>query len=314
MSPAGRTARLSILIFHRVLREPDPIFPGEVDARRFDLICRWVRSWHNVLSLDEAVRRLQQGDLPARALSITFDDGYADNHDVALPILQRHGLSATFFIATGFLNGGRMWNDTVVEAIRHSTARLLDLGDLGLPGIEIFALGSWAEKRAAIQQILPLIKYLPVPDRLQLVHQLGHIAKVALPEDLMMTSAQVVAMHRAGMGIGGHTVNHPILAGIDDEAASHEIQSGRHYLQSLTQTPVGLLAYPNGRPGTDYTARTVQLARRLGFEAAVSTAPGTAHQGADLLQLPRFTPWDAEGWRFGLRLARNLRTPVATVS
>jgi peptidoglycan/xylan/chitin deacetylase (PgdA/CDA1 family) len=49
---------------------------------------------------------------------ITFDDGYADKHDVAMPILQRHGLCATFFIATGFLNGGCMWNDTIIETVR----------------------------------------------------------------------------------------------------------------------------------------------------------------------------------------------------
>ena len=55
---------------------------------------------------------LLKGDLPARPAVITFDDGYADNRTVALPILQAHGLTATFFVATGFLDGGRMWNDT----------------------------------------------------------------------------------------------------------------------------------------------------------------------------------------------------------
>ena len=68
----------------------------------------WVRDWFNVLPLSEAASRLAQGTLPARALSITFDDGYADNREIAAPILQRLGLSATFFIATSFLGGGCM--------------------------------------------------------------------------------------------------------------------------------------------------------------------------------------------------------------
>ena len=118
MSPGGARARLSVLIFHRVLPEPDPLFPDEMHARRFDVLCGWLTSWFKVLPLDEAVARLKAGTLPARAVCITFDDGYADNHHVALPILRRHGLVATFFIATGFLDGGRMWNDTVIEAIR----------------------------------------------------------------------------------------------------------------------------------------------------------------------------------------------------
>ena len=120
LSPAGRRARLSVLIFHRVLPRPDPLFPGVIDAAGFDAICRWVKGWFNVLALDDAARRLRDGSLPERALAITFDDGYADNHDVALPILLRHGLPATFFIATGFLDGGRMWNDTVIESIRRT--------------------------------------------------------------------------------------------------------------------------------------------------------------------------------------------------
>lgn len=105
LSPAGSGARLSILIFHRVLPAPDPLFPGEPDAQRFDEICRWLAKWFRVLDLNDALAGLRRGDLPARAAAITFDDGYADNSDVAVPILQRHGLTATFFIATGYVDG-----------------------------------------------------------------------------------------------------------------------------------------------------------------------------------------------------------------
>ncbi len=71
----------------------------------------WVKTWFNVMPLDAAVNALKKRNLPARAMAITFDDGYADNQVTALPILKQHGLSATFFIATGYLDGGRMWNE-----------------------------------------------------------------------------------------------------------------------------------------------------------------------------------------------------------
>ena len=59
-----------------------------------------------------------QARLPSRSVAVTFDDGYADNARIALPILREERVPATFFIATAYLDGGRMWNDTVIEAVR----------------------------------------------------------------------------------------------------------------------------------------------------------------------------------------------------
>ena len=120
-SPAGTRGRLSILIFHRVLPRPDPLCPDSPDASQFEAQMRWVRSWFNVLPLRRAVGMLYEGTIPARALAVTFDDGYADNEEIAAPILKRLGLGATFFVSTGFLEGDTMWNDRVIEAVRGCT-------------------------------------------------------------------------------------------------------------------------------------------------------------------------------------------------
>ena len=92
------------------------LLPGEPDAQRFEQIAAFLARCFRVMPLPDAIDALQRGCLPAAAACITFDDGYADNLEVAAPILRKHGLSATFFIATGFTGGGRMFNDTVIEA------------------------------------------------------------------------------------------------------------------------------------------------------------------------------------------------------
>lgn len=301
-SPAGARAGLSILIFHRVLPEPDPLLPGEVDARRFDALMGWIKDWFQVLPLAEAVERLRRGRLPARAAAITFDDGYADNHEVALPILRRHGLSATFFIAVGFLDGGRMFNDTVIETVRRCAVPVLDLTPLGLGRHD---LGSIEARRQAVPALLGRIKYQPLAQRLETVEAMVAIAGVVLPDDLMMTARQVKGLHEAGMGIGAHTVRHPILARLEPDEAEREMADSRDYLQALLGAPVPLFAYPNGRPETDYRQEHVGMARRLGFQAAVATAWGVARGESDVFQLPRFTPWERPRWRFGLSLLRN---------
>ena len=305
MSPGGTRARLSVLIFHRVLPEPDPLFADEMHARRFDEMCGWLASWFNVLALDEAVAHLKAGTLPARAVCITFDDGYADNHHVALPILRRHDLSATFFIATGFLNGGRMWNDTIIESVRQSKAPVMDLSSLGLGH---HCIESVHEKTAAIANLIGQIKYRPSEERIIITERLAHMAKVQPPEDLMMTSREVKAMRLAGMQIGAHTVSHPILARLTDEQARQEISGSKNFLEQLLGERVGLFAYPNGKPGEDYKPQTVDVVRSLGFNAAVSTQWGTSSKADDMFQIRRFTPWDKTKLRFGARMLTNLRS------
>lgn len=294
--------RLSILIYHRVLPKADPLFPAEVDAARFDQQLRFLKQAFNIIPLRQAVEGLRSGALPPRAACITFDDGYADNADIALPILKRHGVRATFFVATGFLNGGRMWNDTVIELIRRAPDRI----DLDALGLGRFKLDTLPNRRAAIGTLLNALKYRPIEARQAQVDRMGALIGARAPDDLMMSDDQVRLLHRAGMEIGGHTVNHPIVARMDSAAARTEIADGKARLEQIIGEPIRTFAYPNGKPGQDYMAEHVTMVKQLGFESAVCTAWGAARPGADLFQLPRFTPWDHNQLPFTLRLMRNL--------
>jgi len=299
------SSRLSILIFHRVHAAPDPLFPFEPDAQRFESLMRFVASTFRVMTLGEAVDRLAQDTLPPRSLVITFDDGYADNAEVALPILKRLGLRATFFISTGFLNGGRMWNDSVIECLRSSSRETIDLASYGL-GQQ--SLRTIADRRNCIELLLPRIKYLPLQERTEAVFDLQRLSGMAkLPDDLMMSSAQVQSMHHVGMEIGAHTVYHPILKSLSADEAEREIGEGRRVLEYILDAPVDVFAYPNGRPGKDYDVSHVEIIRKLGFRGAVSTAPGAAQHGVDLFELPRFTPWGNAKYVWAARLALNMR-------
>lgn len=297
-----RGPRLSILIFHRVLPATDPLLPGEPDAVLFEARMRWLAKAFRIIPLAEAARRLADGGLPANAACITFDDGYADNATIAAPILAKLELNATFFIATGFLDGGRMWNDTVIESLRIARGPLFDLGAIGL--------GEWpcaseAERVASIAALLDRLKYLPQAERQAKADAIAAVAGLSGPSDLMMTRQQVRELRRHGMSIGAHTVTHPILTALSVEEARKEISDGRQDLEEILKEPVKLFAYPNGRPHRDYNAAHVGMVREMGFDAAVSTAWGVSGHQSDRYQLARFTPWDTNVNRFGLRLAQN---------
>ena len=297
--------RLSILIYHRVVAEFDPMRPAEPTRDIFDWQMGLVRQCFNPLSLLEALDKLDSGTLPDRAICVTFDDGYADNELHAMPILRKHAVPATVFVSTGFLNGGRMWNDSLIEFFRGFKGDSLDLSELGLGLHDTASMGA---RLSSAERVIGEIKYLDPAKRVQLVEQIqGQSKGEGLPDDLMMTDAQVRSLASNGVSIGAHTVNHPILASVTDEVAQREIQGSKAILESVLQQSVEVFAYPNGRPGEDYRQEHVAMVRSLGFRAAVSTHWGVSDRENDRYQLPRFTPWDKQPLRFAGRLLSNYR-------
>jgi len=192
-----------------------------------------------------------------------------------------------------------MWNDTVIESLRRTNNKRLDLSDYGLGDFEIDS-----DRVGVLNKVLNTLKYLPLDERSTLVEDLPSILGVAKPSGLMMMDDQLKTLYKKGMGIGGHTVNHPILAKLDTQQARQEIKDGKQYLEEVLGERITLFAYPNGKPGQDYQQEHIDILKDLGFNAAVSTAWGAASEKSDLYQLPRFTPWDKNIPKCLLRLEK----------
>ncbi len=294
---------LSILIYQRVVAQPDPLFPEWVEARRFEQHLRLLTRWFNVLPLAVAARRLRARTLPSRAACITFDDGYAESADVALPLLQRYGVPATFFVAGGYLDGGCLWRDRVIDMVRAAPGARLNLGRSGFGSYDI---GCPVRRRAVIDMLIATLGELADGER-----QLRVSSMAAPPRPLMLGPDQLLALHRAGMDIGAHTASNVVLAAISNAAARAEIAESRSRLENLIQARVSLFAYPSGQPGRDFEQRHANMLRSQGFEAAVTSAWGAARPTTDPFALPRFTPWDRSSSGFLLRMGSNLFSPTA---
>jgi peptidoglycan/xylan/chitin deacetylase (PgdA/CDA1 family) len=306
-SRGGPAGNLSVLFFHRVLPTPDAMLGDEHTEASFARLVGWLKSQHHILPLDEGVARWRAGTLPPAAAAISFDDGYRDNFTVVAPLLRRLGVPATFFISTGFLDGGIMWNDRVTEAVRRADLPFLRLPSLGLADLP---LGTPAQRGAVASQVLTALKYLAQPERDEAVAQVEHACgDPQLPVDLMMRSDDVRALAAQGFGIGAHTVSHPILAKLDDASARREIEHCGQTLATLVGTAVGLFAYPNGRAGKDFDSRHRAMVQAAGYQAAFTTEPGVCNDKADTWALPRFTPWDRKEWGFRMRMLANQRHP-----
>jgi len=302
LMPGGKRAKHQVLIFHRVLGAPDQMMPSEPCQEEFDLLVGTLKRFYNILPLSDAIERVKQGTLPSASLSITFDDGYADNYTHALPILERHEAPATFFVATAFLDGGRMWNDTLIE-----TARRLPDGEVKLPfgSRETSIISSMDDRRSFAQLAIDYCKYLPISEREERASEFAALQNNELPTSLMMSSEQVRTMATSDYAeIGAHTRNHPILAECNDQEAEKEIADSVRDLTHLLGRQPKLFAYPNGKLNKDYLQNQTRFVVKAGLKAAVTTDWGVLDRNTDLMQIPRFSPWKKSPKRFVFDLLR----------
>jgi peptidoglycan/xylan/chitin deacetylase (PgdA/CDA1 family) len=311
LSALASRNRLAILIYHRVLDEPDPLQPTEIDRCTFDLNMEMLRRVAKPMRLTDAVALQRRGSLPSGAVCVTFDDGYADNLSNALPVLQKWNIPATIFVTESVLDGGIMWSDAVIESVRSLPDGEHDFSHLSVTKRNIAGNASRAR---LVEDLQGALKYLEPEQRATEVHNLQLHARAKLPSDLMLKRSDVARLREGGFEIGAHTLTHPILARIPDELAYREIAESKHRLESFSGTVVQAFAYPNGRPGKDYHRRHVAMVKDAGFGYAVSTAPGIARPSHDVLQLPRLGFGPVSPANLAVRLIAAYTDPPAVES
>jgi peptidoglycan/xylan/chitin deacetylase (PgdA/CDA1 family) len=299
---------LNVLTFHRVLQKVDPLqldWPC-VDEFRRRLV--WLQSVSSVLPLPEALDAVFINKTPGVFSSITFDDGYLDNHQIALPVLESLGLKATFFISTAYLSGGLMFNDLVRETIRA----------LAIPRVSIASMGIYdapclsnQEKLLLCRRINQILKYMPVDERdagaLHIADVLGFQSK----PNLMMNSDHLRDMSKRGMCIGSHSHRHVIANTVSLNTFVDDVALSKTTLTQLVDQPITLFAFPNGKPEKDFSAAHQGSLRELGFRAAFSTENGSITRSRSLFDLPRFSPWSKSHTRSYLQLSRMSRAALA---
>jgi len=301
LAPGGRRGRLMILTYHRVLEQPDPLLPSEPDAERFAAQMAVLATHCSVLPLPEAARRLRDGTLPAAAVCVTFDDGYRNNLDIATPVLRQYGLPATVFVVQNAIEAGIMWNDLVIEAIRRAPATT----DLSMAGLGNMVLPPPAARAPFVPKVLEAFKYRSMQQRWHGAFELYHRIAAAPPPRLMLNESELRRLAQAGIDVGGHTVNHPILAKLPEDEARREIVDGADWLaRVIGRRPVSF-AYPNGRPGRDFDATHMRIARDAGFDLAVSTEWSCATRESDPFALPRVSFCSMSANQLAWRIAKS---------
>jgi peptidoglycan/xylan/chitin deacetylase (PgdA/CDA1 family) len=293
LRPAARGSGV-ILMFHHVRPAPPRDFAPnrllEITPEFLDVTLAMLHSTgFDLIAMDDLPSRLQDGRDARPFAVLTFDDGYRDNVEHALPVLRRRAAPWTLFVTTDFADGkGRLWWLELERAVAG-----LDRLRVQLDGETIdLPCRTGAEKRAAFATVYWRLRAGPEERLRSVIARLCEAAGVDagdLARDLCLGWDELRALAtEPGVTIGAHTLTHPMLAKHDEAAARREIAASKSQIEERLGQPVRHFAYPVGDP-TSAGPREFRLAREAGYATAVTTRPGHVfpEHAAHLHALPR---------------------------
>ena len=310
-----------VLTYHRVAEAPYDPWGLAVSPRHFDAQLAMLKRDREVLPLAEFGRRLAHGRLGPRAVAITFDDGYACNAVTAAPILRRHGLPATFFLATGTIGGERefWWDELarlVVETRRAARVAVtvrqrsveIDFATAPVPP-RVLRAWSWPTqpqhaRLRLYDAIWAEMRALPHAEQVAALDAIGRACGIAPRardawRAMSWDEAHALACDPL-FAIAPHSVTHPALGALPESRQRQEMVESWEACRAWSDNAAPLFAYPYG----DFTETTVRIAREVGFELACSTRAQAVAADCDRHAIPRLQALDGPAARTARAMTR----------
>ncbi|UCE67748.1 MAG: polysaccharide deacetylase family protein [Candidatus Zixiibacteriota bacterium] len=294
----------TILIYHRILDENDSerdhIQAGIIVSRKiFEKQMAYLSKEYNLLSLKELAEILEKNQYPpSKSIVITFDDGWRDNYLCAYPVLKKHNVPATIFLATDFIDSDNMFWFAEIGMI---------LAKRKIPPEKLWEILEKARKESKnISTPQSSDSHKPAADSIdsdkfieglkQFDHQIitriiaelwkeGGVSSERTAVDRQtLSSDEVLEMSENGIDFGSHGCSHRILTGLDRDEVKRELIESKRILEEKTGKTISLFSYPNG----DFNEEIKKLVREAGYDCAITTGGREIDKGAlDLFALKR---------------------------
>jgi peptidoglycan/xylan/chitin deacetylase (PgdA/CDA1 family) len=291
---------LSILTYHRFPSRDgvEHFDDGVIDAtaEEFDTHIACLKRYFTIIGAEELHAFSLGGKLPVNPVAITFDDGYRDCYTQALPVLQRHGCKAIFFVATSIISERRLyWWDRIAYLVKHAHRSRLDLH---YPVTLEITLEP--DPNRTVERVLRFVKKQQLVQRFDLERFMEELANAAgvpwsreiertFADELLMTWDQIRELARAGMDVESHTRSHRILQTLSASELDHELSGSRQDLRDELGELPRLIAYPGGNPitqGSPIRAALKQAGYALGLNNITGSTP--LSRGIDPFDVRRF--------------------------
>lgn len=266
--------------YHRIgdanLTEYDPnVF--SCDETNFAEHMLYIKKHFTVVTLDDIAEILKGKITDKRYALITFDDGYIDNYTKAFPILLKNKISATFFLATNFINNAEIpWWDRIAYLIRHA-----QVGEVKLKNWPESVVLCKNNIATSIRKVLELVKVNNGSTIAEVIAELEQKLQIpntelANKKTLFMTWDMAREMNNAGMEFGSQTCSHRIMSHLSIDEQDHEAKASKELIEKELNTNIKAFAYPVG--GKDsFTTDTIDIIKKyyqvsFSFISGINTA------------------------------------------
>ena len=240
------------------------------------------------VSLDDALAFLRgEKVLPRRPVVVTFDDGYADNAELAAPVLNRLGIPATFYVTVDPVDSSQPpW----FCRLRHAFAATKKETWLDSAGGRSHNLENAPQRKAAFlvaSERCARKTAAAQNEALQIVEKELEIEPFAPGPRFMMSWEQVRSLRKAGHIIGSHTLSHPNLAHVSTQELAEECRESKKRLERELGEEVIHFSYPSPILQPHWSEQTVNATKACGYQTAVTSTAGVVRSGNDPFHLQR---------------------------
>jgi peptidoglycan/xylan/chitin deacetylase (PgdA/CDA1 family) len=288
---ALRPELFNVLAYHRVSPPQGADYPfldGIVSAtpEDFEEQLRFVKKRFNVINFDIVSDIMLSGrGLPENPLVITFDDGYADNYEIAFNLLKKYGLTATVFVSTSFVDSGQpLWFDKSAYVINK-----IPEGPLAFDSANYNFDVNDSNRKQTIKAVRDLFLSVSNDERVRFMDELAQQSGIGIEQEHLdlvrpLNWDQIKEMSDNGIEIGSHTVTHPYLTNLTRDQLEYELGESKRVIEQHTGRSVKSIAYPAGV----YDKEVVDCAKRCGYQFGISYDHGIKRLNEDdLFAIPR---------------------------
>jgi peptidoglycan/xylan/chitin deacetylase (PgdA/CDA1 family) len=282
-----------VLMYHRVLPAGADSFSADsicVTPEAFERQMKFLRRHFRVLSIAELADHLESGrELPSGSCVVTFDDGWRDNFEHALPILREQQVPAVIFVATDFIGGNDcFWQERLSRLLFDGVRGGADARALvaEIAGSALLADSDEAGQRRAIREAVDRLKTLPPAQIERIEARVRDVVSTrgSLGDDRFMDWQQVASLVKGTrVEVGAHGCSHTPLTKLSPERAALELDEAARRVSAAVGVPTTSIGYPNG----NYDDVVVKLTRAAGYRLGFTTDKGLVGDVRDPFKIPR---------------------------